>query len=91
MAKAHFHAFIIGEVQMVGYRAFAAERASSLRITGWVRNNPDGQVEIRAEGEELDLRTFLDCLRQGPRAARVTEVQVAWAPPEGKFAHFMVR
>jgi len=91
MARARLHAFIEGEVQMVGFRGFAAERAYALRLTGWVRNTRDGRVEVVAEGEQLDLRTFLDYLRQGPRAARVTGVEEKWDEPTNEYSRFSVK
>jgi acylphosphatase len=67
---------VAGRVQGVGFRFFAERIASELGVTGWVRNLPDGKVETVAEGEEGAVRQYLERMREGPRAGRVTEVQV---------------
>lgn len=51
-----------GKVQGVGFRAATHRIAQSLRITGWVRNEPDGSVRMVAEGPEEDIRALLDRL-----------------------------
>src|SRR5437867_4280165 len=53
------HAVVRGYVQGVGYRVFALREAQRLGLTGWVRNRPDGAVEVMAEGAEEALQRFL--------------------------------
>jgi acylphosphatase len=61
--------FIVrGRVQGVGFRWYVEREAHMLRIAGWVRNNHDGSVEVLAIGTR-------DHLQEGPRAARVDDVQ----------------
>ncbi len=64
-----------GIVQGVGYRYFVARQADALGLTGYVRNRPDGSVEVVAAGSEQDLAQLEDDLRGGPRLAEVTEVE----------------
>lgn len=71
-------AIVSGRVQGVGYRAFVLRYARALGLSGSVCNLPSGQVEVIAEGEELHLQQLLTLLKQGPPAARVTEVSVRW-------------
>lgn len=52
-----------GRVQGVGFRATTHRLAQSMRITGWVRNEPDGSVRLVAEGPEPEIRRFLDRVR----------------------------
>lgn len=81
-------ALVSGRVQGVGYRAFVLRYARALGLSGSVRNLPSGQVEVIAEGEEPTLQQLLALLKQGPPAARVTEVSVQWgeaANAEGGF------
>jgi len=52
-----------GRVQGVGFRYTAEEIANNLGISGWVRNNSDGSVELEVEGEEAILQEFLDRTR----------------------------
>ena len=71
------HIVVSGRVQGVGYRASACDKAKSLGITGWVRNLPEGTVEILAEGDEPSIAAFINWCRNGPRWARIDDVQVS--------------
>ena len=64
-----------GRVQGVGFRWFVEREAHILQISGWVRNNPDGSVEVLAVGTSDQLAGLRSRLREGPRAARVDDVQ----------------
>ncbi len=62
---------ITGRVQGVSYRVFAREEALRLQLTGWVRNLPDGSVEIWVAGDSEVLERFRATLLEGPRFASV--------------------
>ena len=64
-----------GRVQGVGFRWFVEREAHVLGITGWVRNNADGSVEVLAMGSRDQLLRLRSRLRSGPRAARVDDVE----------------
>lgn len=70
-----------GRVQGVGFRWFVEREAHTLGIAGWVRNNPDGSVEVLAMGTRDQLSGLRSRLEQGPRAARVDDVQESEAKP----------
>lgn len=70
-----------GRVQGVGFRWFVEREAHILGIAGWVRNNADGSVEVLAMGSRDQLLGLKSRLREGPRAARVDEVQESEARP----------
>ncbi|MCS6829459.1 MAG: acylphosphatase [Armatimonadota bacterium] len=76
-------AIVSGRVQGVGYRAFVVRYARALGLDGSVRNLPSGQVEVVAEGNEKALNQLLTLLKQGPPAARVSEVSVQWGDATG--------
>jgi acylphosphatase len=57
--------FYEGHVQGVGFRWTARDAAKGFDVTGWVRNLPDGRVELQATGEEDEVRAFLDRIAQG--------------------------
>lgn len=69
------HVEIGGRVQGVGFRWFVKERARRLGISGWVRNRPDGTVEVAGAGAPDSLDAFTSALRRGPDGARVDEVR----------------
>lgn len=72
---------ISGRVQGVGFRWFVEREAKTLGISGWVRNNSDGRVEVLATGTRDQLSGLRSRLQQGPRAARVDNVEEAEAKP----------
>lgn len=73
MASARF--IVSGRVQGVCYRASTREQALQLGVAGYVRNRPDGCVEVLAAGPAPALDALERWLRQGPPAARVEAVQ----------------
>jgi len=67
---------VTGRVQGVFYRASTAARAGDLGIDGWVRNLPDGRVELVASADPASIEALVAWLWQGPGAARVSGVAV---------------
>lgn len=65
---------IKGKVQGVGYRAWAWTEARELRLSGWVRNEPDGSVTALLIGPRSALAVMVGRLRAGPPGASVTDV-----------------
>ena len=84
-------AIVRGRVQGVGYRATALEQARRLGLSGWVRNQMDGTVEVVAEGDEKAVLGFLDDLRRGPRGARVTNIDTEWTDARSDLQGFDIR
>jgi len=70
-----------GRVQGVGFRASTAYEARHLGVCGWVRNLPDGNVEVLAEGAPGAVDGLLVWLAHGPPGARVTGVDIADVAP----------
>ena len=69
-----FQVVIRGDVQGVGYRAWAEMTALELGVEGWVRNRRDGSVEAVLAGPEEVVLTMIELCRDGPRGARVEAV-----------------
>jgi acylphosphatase len=67
---------VTGRVQGVGFRYFVEEEATSVGVTGWVRNLADGRVEVLAAGDDAQLGQLEKKLWEGPPLARVTSVDV---------------
>ena len=63
-----------GRVQGVGFRYFARATATQLGLAGHVKNRPDGDVELEAEGGLEALESLRSAIRKGPPGARVDEV-----------------
>ncbi len=82
---------ITGHVQGVGFRNFTQRRARRLDVTGWVRNEPDGSVRLEAEGPREALDSLVEAVHQGPRMARVEDVDVDWSDATNEFEIFQVR
>ncbi len=86
------HCVVSGHVQGVGFRAFTRSIARRFDINGWVRNLPDGRsVEVVGEGTHDQLIQFVEHLRKGPSAARVTDLRQTFRPAVGEFTGFSVR
>lgn len=64
-----------GRVQGVGYRYFVLRHAQELGLAGFARNQPDGSVEVLAEGEPAALGKLEGLLGEGPAFAHVTGVE----------------
>ena len=82
---------ISGHVQGVGFRYFAETAASREGVLGWVRNLPDGRVEVAAEGEAEAVERFERSMHHGPRGARVDHVEIFDDVPGGNESGFSVR
>lgn len=69
------HLEIRGRVQGVGFRWYVMEIAREHGLSGWVKNRPDGIVELAAGGDSAALATFEAAVAAGPGAARVEEIR----------------
>ncbi|MGE5540870.1 MAG: acylphosphatase [Bacillota bacterium] len=83
-------AIVSGRVQMVMFRDFTQRKASGLKLTGWVKNLPEGTVHVVAEGPRTKLEKLLEKLHHGPLLARVDAVEVRWLPSTGEFNKFRI-
>jgi len=68
-------ALVSGRVQGVAFRASTVDEARAHGLTGWVRNLPDGSVELEAQGDPVRVAALLAWCAHGPPAARVTGVE----------------
>jgi acylphosphatase len=85
------HAYVYGRVQGVGFRYFVVQKAHTLSLRGYARNESDGSVEVLAQGPRPALEHLLLYLRQGPSAARVRDVRVTWDAPTEHMSGFHTR
>jgi acylphosphatase len=91
MALARVHLLVSGRVQGVWYRQATCDEARALGLRGWVRNVPDGRVEVEAEGEREALGRLLAFCRRGPPRADVDDVEVVWTEHRGDLGPFSVQ
>jgi acylphosphatase len=73
----------VGRVQGVGFRFFCRDAAKSRGVRGWVRNLPDGNVELEAESDELTLIGLRNRIAQGNGWSRVDRVECVSMTPRG--------
>ena len=84
------HVFVSGRVQGVFFRDHTQRWASSLSLTGWVRNLHDGRVETVVEGERKKIEGLIAKLKQGPPMADVSNVEISWEDSKGEFDGFRI-
>ncbi|GIW39526.1 MAG: acylphosphatase [Candidatus Binatia bacterium] len=89
-ALSRVHLLVSGRVQGVGFRFSALDHARRLGLTGWVRNLPDGRVEIVAEGDPERIERFVRWCHEGPPGALVTHVEEERLPASGEFRDFRI-
>jgi acylphosphatase len=85
------HLYISGIVQGVFFRSNTREIATSLHITGWVKNLRDGRVEVIAEGPKDKIDQFIQWCHKGPAGASVDTVEIEWHAATGEFNDFGVQ
>lgn len=89
--KARAHVWISGVVQGVFFREATKNKAEDLRLTGWVRNLPDGRVEAVFEGDKESIEKIIEWVEEGPDSARVEDIEVKWREYKDEFSFFEIR
>jgi acylphosphatase len=83
--------FVSGDVQGVGFRYFVIREVQRIGgLKGFVRNLPDGRVEVYAEGEPEKFQDLEKALHKGPGMAEVTNVRIEEETPEGRYSDFRI-
>ena len=90
MARTARHVSVTGRVQGVFFRAWTRDQAAEVGVTGWVRNCPDGRVDMHIERDEAAVEQLIERLHRGPPSARVDDVHV-WNVELCDFEDFEVR
>lgn len=88
MKKVRAHIVVDGRVQGVCFRLDTRRAALKRKVTGWVKNLPDGRVEAVLEGNETDVKSMLKWCEKGPPLARVSNVSLTWEPYTGELDGF---
>jgi acylphosphatase len=84
------HIYVSGRVQGVCYRDFTQRSASSLNLTGWVKNLYDGRVEAVIEGDKEKIETLVNKMKEGPSWANVENTDLIWEDYTGDYNDFRI-
>lgn len=91
MLKKEFHAIVYGRVHAVGFRATTKQYADQLHLTGFVRNLPNGTVEICAQGEKKNFETLLTLLHQVFGPAHIRQIDVTFQTIKTSYTDFKIQ
>ncbi len=79
-----------GRVQGVGFRYMTLQLARTFSVCGYVRNLPDGSVEVKAEGDESVVKAFLEAIQQSRLSHHIESFSAEWKEGEGKWERFEI-
>lgn len=84
------HVFISGFVQGIGFRHFIKSKAQELKLTGWVKNLPDGRVEVLFQGPEEKIEKAIKECDKGPFLSEVKDIVVDWENSKVVYKDFKI-
>lgn len=84
------HVFYLGRVQGVGFRISVKQIACGYEVIGWVKNLPDGRVEMVAEGSQEELEAFLKEISSSHLNSFIHEQMVDWFEPQKNLKGFQI-
>ncbi|MEA3558443.1 MAG: acylphosphatase [Candidatus Thermoplasmatota archaeon] len=79
-----------GKVQGVFFRANGKRKADELDVTGWIRNTPDGTVEMKAEGSREAIEELVGWCKSKQPFAEVVDVEIVWTKGEPEYNEFRI-
>jgi acylphosphatase len=80
-----------GQVQGVGFRATCRQLAGGFKLSGWVKNLPDGSVELLAAGEDEELEAYFAAIRDSRLGSYISREVLEPGPVQGAFKGFEIR
>ena len=87
---ARLHVYFSGHVQGVGFRYSVKQLSPEFDVTGWVKNLPDGRVELVAEGERNELETFQAAIPDAGLRRFIRDTQSHWSEGTREFRGFEI-
>ena len=90
MKRRRMHIFYSGNVQGVGFRYTVKSVTNGFECSGWVKNLPDGRVELVAEGEPAELEAFRVAVRDSGLDHFIRKEEVTWSEATGEFRGFEI-
>ena len=85
------HVFFEGRVQGVGFRWMVKNLARGYDVTGWVKNLPDGRVEMQAGGDADEVDGFIEAIEESELRSHIKKVDVQVIPPPAGCQGFEIR
>tara|TARA_Y100001960_G_scaffold169059_1_gene177507 strand:- start:1125 stop:1409 length:285 start_codon:yes stop_codon:yes gene_type:complete len=89
-ARQRLHQHFSGHVQGVGFRYQVRQLSLEFEVTGWVKNLPDGRVEMIAEGSRDELEAFQAAIPDAGLRRFIRETQADWSEGTGEFRSFVI-
>ena len=86
-----YNVLISGRVQGVGFRYFAVSAAEQFGIKGYVRNVRGGKVEIVCQGDEEELKPFIEEVKKGPSFSVIADAVIEEMPEDKKYNSFEIK
>jgi len=86
-----YEVVLSGRVQGVGFRYFVESIAGKYDICGYVRNTYNNQVEIICQGEDEDIKNFIDEVKKGPTFSAVTDIKIDEIENSKKYSIFEIK
>ena len=86
-----YNVLISGRVQGVGFRYFTVSVADKYDVKGFVRNIPGAKVEIICQGEEEELKSFMDEVKKGPAFSVITDAAIGEVPENKRYNSFKIK
>jgi acylphosphatase len=86
-----YHLYVSGIVQGVGFRWYAQKIGRRIGVYGWVKNLPDGRVEIVVEGEDEKVEIFIKELKEGYLGENIRDIEKIEEEYKGEFKGFEIR
>ena len=90
MVEESVHILVTGKVQGVFFRQATKVIAIKNKVTGWVKNLENGQVEILFEGDDKNVNSVIDWCHNGPANSRVDEIKIKQQEFSGQYSNFEV-
>jgi len=88
--KKCLHALFSGTVQGIGFRYTAERLARQFSVAGYVKNLPDGRVELVAEGDGAEIEAFFKAVRESSLSHYIREVKAEWQETAGRYKMFEI-
>jgi acylphosphatase len=89
--KEEMKAVVHGNVQGVGFRATVKFHADKLNLQGYVKNLPDGSVEIHAQGERASLEKLLTAIKSEFKGNYIQNIELSYQTPSSFYEGFFIQ